>query len=154
MPDRAGQHSEAAAPPYRFRRQGRSLALALALMAWLLGLTALAIYAQASPWLVALLGLPTLPGLYELGKNPHSGLDLTEDQISWFTGSSRGAVPLERITRLRLDTRLDLSVRVTLVLTTGEKLRLPHPATPPIEGLTAACDLRKIPHERYHFSLF
>jgi hypothetical protein len=142
------------AADYRFRRQGRSLALALALAAWLLALAALAIFAQASLWLIALLGLPTLPGLYELGKNPQSGLDLTEDRLSWFTGSLQGAVPVSQIARLRLDTRLDLSVRATLVLTSGDKLRLPQPATPPVEALTQALDARGIPHERHHFSLF
>ena len=156
MPDQPGQDTGAPSPaqPYRFRTQGRSLALVLALAAWLLGLATLLIYAQASPWLVALLGLPTLPGLYELGKNPQSGLDLTEKEISWFTGSLRGAVPLQRIALLRLDTRLDLSVRVTLILTTGEKLRLPQPVVPPVEPLTEVCSLRGIPHERHHFSLF
>lgn len=157
MPDRAAQSAIGAPLPakdYHFRRQGRSIGLVLALAAWLMLLAVLALFVQASPWLIALLALPTLPGLYELARNPESGLDLTKNELRWFSGSLHGAVPLERIARLRLDTRLDLSVRATLILTTGEKLRLPQPAMPPVDALMQACDDHDIAHERHHFSLF
>lgn len=139
---------------YHFRRQGRSPALVLALAAWLAALAGLYFYAQATPWLIALLFLPVIPGLFDLVKNPGSGLDVTAEQIVWFTGGERTDLPLSRIARLRLDTRLDLSIRATLILTTGNKLRLPQPVVPPVAELTHALDQRGIAHERHHFSLF
>ncbi len=161
MPDTGKPGARSASRPanlpakdYHFRRQGRSLALILALAAWFSGLVALSLFAEASPWLTALLALPTLPGLYELALNPQSGLDLTPNELRWFSGSRHETVPLKRIARLRLDTRLDLSVRATLILTSGEKLRLPQPAMPPVDALMQACEDHDIVHERHHFSLF
>lgn len=149
-----GERSPLPVEDYHFRSQGRSPALVLALAAWLAALAGLYFYAQATPWLIALLFLPVIPGLFDLAKNPGSGLDLTSEQISWFTGGERTDLPLSRIARLRFDTRLDLSIRATLILTTGEKLRLPQPVVPPVAELTRALDQRGVAHERHHFSLF
>lgn len=140
--------------PYRFHRQGRSFGLAVVLGAWLMGLLILATKVQAAPWLIALLALPTLPGLYELAKNPRSGLELNAQEISWFCGDRQTTVLLPEISHLRADTRLDLSVRLTLILTSGEKLRIPPQATPPIDALEEACKTRNMALERHHFVLF
>ena len=98
--------------------------------------------------------LPVIPGLFDLVKNPGSGLDVTAEQIVWFTGGERTDLPLSRIAQLRLDTRLDLSIRATLILTPGNRLRLPQPVVPPVAELIHALDQRGIAHERHHFSLF
>jgi hypothetical protein len=116
-------------------------------------LIAAVIVVDAAPWLMAAVGLFTLPALWELYANPRSGMIFTKDALSWYTGKRDGAVAWCEIDRVRLDTRLDFSVRASVVLHTGRKIRIPYESTPPHEVLEAALNARGIRTERHHFSL-
>ena len=72
----------------------------------------------------------------------------------WFSGRRSGRVTTSEIDLVRLDTRLDFSVRVTLVLKNGEKVRLPFEATPPHAEFERELDPRGLKTRRTHFQLF
>lgn len=140
--------------PYHFQRQGRSVGLALALGLWLAGLGLAWVFLQISPWVTVVLALPTLPGFWELWRNPASGLTVSQDQISWFNGDRSASLPLAEIALLRLDRRWDFSFRATLMLHSGAKTRLPQPALPPVQPLEDALKARGILSQRHHFTNF
>ena len=141
------------ADTFRFRKEGRSpSALYTVVGIWFI-LIALVILVEAAPWLMIAIGLFTLPAIWDLYKNPQSGLDFTHDDLRWFTGRREGSVPWEEIDRFRLDTRLDFSVRASAVLQSGKKIRLPYECTPPHRLLEAVLNARGIRTERHHFSL-
>jgi len=54
---------------------------------------------------------------------------------------------------MRFDTRLDFSVRITVVTADGTRLRLPYDALPPHKGFEAACQAHGLRTERHHFAL-
>lgn len=138
---------------YTYQRQGRSPAAALIVTLIWLALIAAYVYLEASPWVVSLLALFTLPAAVDFARNPESGLTLSDDTLDWHTGPRTGTVAFSQIERMRMDTRLDFSVRVTVILNTGRKIRLPFEATPPHEALEAALKERGIKTERFHFQL-
>ncbi|MFY0645649.1 hypothetical protein [Sulfitobacter geojensis] len=139
---------------YTYTRQGRSRTTAVVVLAiWTAIVSAWALLDMA-PWLVALVGLCTLPAMWDHYTNPLSGLTLEDGNILWFSGKRRGAVAFDEIDHVRLDTRLDFSVRATLVLKTGAKLRLPFEATPPHEAFEQALNARGLATKRFHFQLF
>ncbi|MEO9631931.1 MAG: hypothetical protein ABJG14_16000 [Sulfitobacter sp.] len=102
---------------------------------------------------MGLLGLFTLPALWEIFTNPVSGLTLDDDTLTWITGKRDAKIALVQIDRVRLDTRLDMSVRATVILKTGRKIKLPFEATPPHRALETALQTRGITTERHHFTL-
>ena len=103
---------------------------------------------------MALLALTTLPALYDLVTNRQSGLTLTDHAITWHSGPREGHTDLTEIDRLRLDTRWDLSIRATILLKTGKKIRLPYESLPPHRTLEAEAKTRGLTVERHHFSVF
>lgn len=138
--------------PYHWSRRGRTLTAVFVVGAIWMAL-ALAYFAlQAAWWMVAFVGLFTLPALYDLVANPDAGFSLDEREMSWFSGKREATLHLSEIDHLRLDTRLDFSVRATAVLTTGHKVRLPFESTPPHAALEAACHAHGLPTRRHHFS--
>lgn len=151
MPDAATQTEGMAA--YTYRRHARSRTALLVLPAIWAALGAGWLWLEASGWLVGLLGLFTLPALWELFTNPVSGLTLDDDTLTWVTGKRDAKIALVQIDRVRLDTRLDMSVRATVILKTGRKIKLPFEATPPHRALEAALQTRGINTERHHFTL-
>jgi hypothetical protein len=142
-----------AAEPFRFRRAGRNRATLWSVAAIWVALVAAVMLVEASPWLMGLVAALTLPALWELATNPAAGLDLTQTELGWFTGRRSGALARGEIARARLDTRLDFSVRATVVLTTGRKIRLPYECTPPHQAFEEALNGQGIRTERHHFSL-
>jgi hypothetical protein len=139
--------------PFTYQRQGRSIVAALVVIAiWLTLITAY-FYLEASPWVLAVLTLFTLPAAVDFARNPESGLTLDQNTLAWHTGARTGEVTFDEIDRVRMDTRLDMSVRVSVILTTGRKIRLPFESTPPHLEFEAALKARDIPTERFHFQL-
>lgn len=108
---------------------------------------------DAAPWIIAFLGMFTLPLLWEILRNPVSRLTLDDGALAWHSIVSADSVPLMLIDKVRFDRRLDLSMRVTLLLTDGRKIRLPHDALPAPERLEQALQARGIHTERHPFSL-
>jgi hypothetical protein len=142
-----------AAEAFRFRRAGRNRATLWSAAAVWAVLAAAVIIVDASPMLMGLVGVLTLPAIWELATNPSAGLDLTQTDLHWFTGRRSGTLARGEIAQVRLDTRLDFSVRATVVLTTGRKIRLPYECTPPHKAFEAALNNLGIRTERHHFSL-
>ncbi|MVO15797.1 hypothetical protein GO984_08245 [Rhodobacteraceae bacterium CY05] len=117
-------------------------------------LTFAVVVLQASWWAVAFLALPTLPALWDLWRNTRSELTLDATQVIWRSGQLSDSVTLDQINLVRFDTRWDFSVRVTLILTSGDKLRLPPQVLPPHLMLENALQLRGVQTERHHFTVF
>ena len=139
--------------PYSFETTGRNRRTLVALVAVWVALGVGVTVFEASLWLVGLIWLCTLPALYDLIAARRSGLALGADGLRWFAGRRTGHITWDSISHMRLDTRLDFSVRTSAVLTTGRKVRLPLESTPPADTLHEALSSRGIKVERHHFSL-
>lgn len=142
------------AEDYSFSRRGRSSAAILATGGWLAALLVLWLVLDAALWLVILLALPVLPAIADLVRNPVSGLKVSPNRVEWFTGKLAGHAELDEIDRVRFDTRWDFSVRATLILRSGKRIRLPQEATPPHAEADAAFQARGLRTERHHFTAF
>ncbi len=133
--------------------RGRSRAALLALTSVYAVLALLIAFISLNPWIALALALFTLPALWEFITDPLSSFTLTPQHMSWSTPTVNDELPLALVLRVRFDTRLDLSVKVTLFLKDGRKLRLPHACTPPHMALEEALKSFGIATERHHFSL-
>ncbi|MFY0310309.1 hypothetical protein ACFMBG_10525 [Leisingera sp. D0M16] len=152
MPDAPG--TPAPAEDYSFSRRGRSPAAMMAAGGWLAALLVLWIGLDAALWLVVLLALPVLPALWDLIRNPLAGFNISQSRIEWFSGGLTGEAQLSEIDRVRFDTRWDFSVRATLILRSGKRIRLPQEATPPHAEADSEFQKRGIRTERHHFTAF
>ncbi len=139
--------------PYHFESQGRSTATLLALLAVWSALIAGWVLLDAALFVVVPVALLTLPALHDLIFNPRAALTLDARSLRWHAGRQDGDIALSEIDHLRFDTRLDMSVRVTVVRPSGRKIRLPHPATPPHRQLEEAAREAGLKTQRHHFSL-
>ncbi|AXI42877.1 hypothetical protein [Sulfitobacter sp. SK011] len=139
--------------PFVFDQQARSRKTLLIVVSIWVALVAAWIWLDAALWIVAFLAAFTLPAVSDLIRNPLSGLTLNNQTLSWFSGRRNGTLELSEIDHIRLDTRLDFSVRVTAVLTTGRKIRLPFESTPPHQAFQNALEARGVKTQRHHFQL-
>ena len=139
--------------PYTYETTGRNRATLTTVAAIWAALTLAVFMLEASLWLMAVLGAFTLPALYDLITARKSGLKLNSEALSWFSGKRAGTIAWTQISHIRLDTRLDLSVRTTAMLVTGRKVRLPLEVTPPADAFEQILTERGIKVERHHFSL-
>jgi hypothetical protein len=93
----------------------------------------------------------TLPAALDFARNRRGWLRLDDTRLQWKSGRAEAEIALHRIDRVRFETRLDLSIRVRLVLDSGKRLSLPHDTLPEIEVLQQAFDDRGIKWEKHHF---
>ncbi|MGI9370264.1 MAG: hypothetical protein ACR2O2_15650 [Ruegeria sp.] len=103
---------------------------------------------------MAILALGTVPALVDIIRNTSAGMTLEPDILSWHTGSRQGEIALVEIDYFRFDTRWDFSVRVSAVLNSGKRIRLPDEAMQPhleFEKLLQDAGQRV---ERHHFRVF
>lgn len=142
-----------AAEPFEWQRQGRNPVTMYTVLAVWAALIALVVMVQAAPWLMGAVALFTLPACWDLYRNPASGLRIDADQLTWYSGRRRATLDWSEVARVRFDTRLDFSVRATVLLTGGRKVRLPYESTPPDKLMEAALNAHGIRTERHHFSL-
>lgn len=138
---------------YRFEAQGRKPATAMVLLALWAVLLAAYVWLDAAPIILALVGLFTLPALYDFCANPRSGLSLDATHLRWHAGRQTAQIALSEIDHLRFDTRLDLSVRLSVVRPSGVKIRVPYAATPPVDVIEQAAKDAGLRTQRHHFSL-
>ncbi|WP_299280291.1 hypothetical protein [uncultured Tateyamaria sp.] len=139
--------------PYRYETTGRNWrTLTTVVGVWGAILLAIALF-DAAFWLMALIALTTAPALYDLFSGRRAGLSLESEGLRWFAGRQTGDIIWDKISHIRLDTRLDFSVRASAVLTSGRKVRIPLEATPPSDTFEAALKARAIDVQRHHFSL-
>lgn len=139
--------------PYAFQTTGRNRATLITVLLVWAALALAVLWLEAAPWLMAVFALATLPALIDLITGRVSGLRLDADGLHWFSGRRTGEVAWPRLSHIRLDTRLDFSIRASAVLTTGRKVRLPLEATPPSDQFEEVLTSRGIKVERHHFSL-
>jgi len=140
-------------PPFVFERAARSTTTALVLLGVWAALLAAWVWLEAAGWIIGLLGLFTLPAVFDLSRNPQSGLQLDARTLRWHSGRRSAEVTLEEIAHIRLDTRLDFSVRASVVLRTGRTVRLPFESTPPHQAFEDALNARGVKTMRFHFQL-
>lgn len=139
--------------PYTYETTGRNRSTLITLVVvWVAILLAIVVF-DAALWLMAVLMIFTGPALYDLVSGRRSGIRIDRDRLSWFSGRRTGEIARDRIDHIRLDTRLDLSVRASAVLTSGRKVRMPLEATPPPDQFETALQERGIDVKRHHFSL-
>jgi len=138
---------------HRFIRSARRpRALVAITLGWLAA--ALLYFAMdAAALYPALFILATLPALYEAAANRTASLTLTDAALTWQTGRRTGHVARTEIAKIRLDTRLDLSVRMSVVTHAGQRIRLPAECTPPTDEVLAMLETAGLDVERHHFAL-
>ncbi len=140
--------------PYTFTRRNRNSRTVVILIGVYAALLLLIIMFDAVWWLVGLLSLATLPALWDIVQDTSAGLQLEPDQLRWFTGKRQGEMKLSEIDFFRFDTRWDFSVRVSLVLHSGKKIRLPDESLPPHRDFQALLEQAGFRVERHHFMAF
>mgnify|MGYP006136213511 CR=1 FL=1 len=139
--------------PYTYTSNGRRPATVITVLAIWAALIAAYILLEAEPLILAVIGTFTLPALYDLARNPRSTLTLDETHLRWTSGRQDAEIALSEIDHLRFDTRLDMSVRLSVVRPSGVKIRVPYPATPPHTTFEPLARSAGITTRRYHFSL-
>jgi hypothetical protein len=137
---------------FTFQRQGRSLATLTLVPAIWLALIVAWVWLDAAPLILGIVALFTLPALWDMLRNPATGLTLTDTVLTWHSGPRTAQITLAEIGKIRLDTRLDFLVRATVILRSGRKIRIPFEATPPHQRFETALNSRAIKTERHHFS--
>ncbi|WP_170400367.1 hypothetical protein [Ruegeria arenilitoris] len=140
--------------PFTFTRHNRTPRTILILICVYAALAALLILFDAAWWLVGLLALSTLPALWDVVHGTRAGMTLDHDRIKWFSGNREGEIPLADIDYIRFDTRWDFSVRVSLVLASGKRIRLPDESTPPHKEFEITLQEVGFRVERHHFTVF
>lgn len=138
---------------YRYQASSRGPRAFLALGLWWAGLLAAALFLDASIWILLPLALVTIPALYEMGKGAQATLEIDSEEIRWASGRRAAKMPLADLDRVRFDTRLDMSLRMSLIPQTGRRVRLPYECVPPRKALESELAARGIAVEKHHFSL-
>lgn len=119
---------------------------------WVLLLAAY-FWLDAAPYIVLLLVAFTLPALYDLIADPRATLSLDDQHLRWKTPRQEAEIAVSEIDHLRFDTRLDMSVRLTVVRPSGVKIRVPVSATPPHAQFEPIATQAGLKTQRHHFSL-
>lgn len=140
-------------PVLAYRLRGRNSRTAGVLAAIWSALAALIVAVDASVWIVAGIALFTLPAVWDLVADRPSGMRIDANGLEWHSGRQRQTLPLVRIKAVRLDRRLDLSFRVSLVLHDNSRIRLPQECLPSMDRLETALQQAGIQVERHPFSL-
>lgn len=140
--------------PLEHAASGRSLRAFLVLMLVWLAVLTLWFALAASAWVVGALMLVTVPALLDFATGRRAWLRLDDQMLRWGSGKTEGEVALTRIDRVRFETRLDLSVRVRIVVDGGPRILVPQDSLPPFPKLQQALEARGVKTERHHFVLF
>ncbi|MEP2532789.1 hypothetical protein [Shimia sp.] len=136
--------------PLTHRNEGRNprtfgaLALAALLLLFLYSIGTMT-------WVLILLSLFAIPAFFDVLLNPVATFELNDRHLSWKSATQTAEVGLDKIASARFDTRLDVSVRVSLTLEDGSKMRIPQDVLPSHKALEEAFKERGIKTERHHF---
>jgi len=139
--------------PYHWQRSGRGRSTAITVSVVWLALAVAYILLDASIWIIWIFVLFTLPALYDLATGRTSEMHVTEDGLRWRSGRREDQARWDEIESVRLDTRLDFSVRTSIILPSGRRVRLPIDVTPPADAFEAALRAHGAQVRRVHFSL-
>lgn len=140
-------------PTLEHQASGRTWTALLVVLGVWVALLVLWIFWQAATWIILVLMAVTLPAVWDFLTARPAWLRLDDQQIQWRSGRQEGQVLLERLDHVRFETRLDLSVRVRLVLHGGKRITVPQDALPKPPALQLAFDARDIKTQRHHFGL-
>ena len=84
----------------------------------------------AHNFVIIFLVLIVLPLAFDVGRNKKSGIQITNKEITWFSGKFTGQMYLSDISSVEFKKRLDLSYRIRLVDQNNNKIVLPAEALP------------------------
>lgn len=138
---------------YHFERPARSTKSVVVLLGMIGLLAMLMLVFQASWIILSFGGIITLPLLWDIVANPVAQFTLDEKTISWTMGRKIVAVERRDIDRIRFDTQLDGSRKITLFLNYGGKRVVAPPCTPPIKDIESVLKTAGITYEIRHFHL-
>ena len=138
-------------PEFTYRAIGRNwTTLIVTLSVWVV-LAFLLLRVEMAPWLAMIVFLFTLPAVYDLISARASGIIVNRNQIAWYAGKRDNSAAASLIDHIKLDTRLDLSVRCTLVLSSGQKIKVPFEACPNHRALETQLHAHGYTTRRQHF---
>ena len=138
---------------YHFERPARSTKSVVVLLG-MIGLLAMLMLVFQASWIILSFGVViTLPLLWDIVANPVAQFTLDEKTISWTMGRKIVAVERRDIDRIRFDTRLDGSRKITLFLNYGGRRVVAPPCTPPIKNIESVLKTAGITYEIRHFHL-
>lgn len=138
---------------YTYQTRPRTRKAIALLCMYYLGLTLLKLWFAVADGIMAVALLVSLPAVYDLARNAMAIFKLDGQNITWMSGRQDAKIALNLVDRIRFDTRLDLSIKMTVILTSGRKIRVPVASTPPIEAIEKVLDSVNVKHERHHFTL-
>lgn len=136
---------------FHYEANGRNRSTLITVLAVWAVLAGLVFWVDMSLVIAGIVALFTLPALYDLIMARASALYLDDTTLSWNAGHKTGEIAVKKIKLIRFDTRLDLSVRLTVVFYVGPKVKIPFEATPPHRAFEAELETRGIKTERHHF---
>lgn len=139
--------------PLVFDRPPRSRVAIVVLLAVWVGILALWRLVEAADWIIAAMLLLTLPAAWDFASGRRAGLRLGDGQLTWYSGRQKGEVALHRLTSVRFERRLDMTVRVRLVTDSGKRIRIPQDALPPDQEFEQALQDHGVRTERHPFAL-
>ena len=84
----------------------------------------------AHNFVIIFLVLIVLPLAFDVGRNKKSGIQITNKEITWFSGKFKGQICLSDISSVEFKKRLDFSYRIRLVDQNNNKIVLPAEALP------------------------
>ena len=138
---------------YHFERPARSTKSVVVLLG-MIGLLAMLMLVFQASWIILSFGVViTLPLLWDIVANPVAQFILDEKTISWTMGRKIVAVERRDIDRIRFDTRLDGSRKITLFLNYGGKRVVAPPCTPPIKDIESVLKTAGLTYDIRHFHL-
>ncbi len=140
--------------PFTFVRRNRNARTIGILIGVYAALLTLVIVFDAVWWLVGVLSLATVPAVLDVVQDSSAGLSLDQQQLRWFSGKRQGDITLSDIDFFRFDTRWDFSVRISLVLRSGKRVRLPDEACPPHRQFEQVLQEAGYRVKRHHFTVF
>lgn len=132
---------------------GRSLrALLILSLVWLAALS-LRLWLDAHPLIVLTVLATTMPAVWDFIRDRRAWLVLDDRGLSWESGPVQGDVALAQLDHVRMETRLDMTVRVRLVLHDRTRVTLPQDCLPRPSLLEEALISRGLRVEKHHFGL-
>ncbi|MCC1491587.1 hypothetical protein [Cognatishimia sp. F0-27] len=123
---------------FRFERQGRRPRVALVIALYWVGLAVLWLGLDAAPWILALLGLFTVPATLDFATDRRDWIEITPGLLRWGSGRQEVDVAAGRIAHVRLERRFDMTMRARVTLDSGKRMTIPQACLPRSEILESA----------------
>ena len=79
--------------------------------------------------------ISTLTLAVEIGSNKKSGIEITNENIKWFSGNLKGQIDITDISSIEFKKKLDFSNRVRIIGKNNKKVTLPSEALPKVRLL-------------------